>query len=216
MFICRDCTVECFKIAVKESLFNGALSCLNCNEEVSHSEVRHILPEDVYERYESLVLKRGLDFMRDVVACPRQQCEHPVILDSENLGRCPRCELSFCPMCLKTYHGVEPCKIKLIRSSLNENMESTSTTLSVDNEALLSRMREEEESEKVILEKYKLCPGCWTPCEKITGCNKMKCSYCHLTFCWLCLEGIYDYLQPYSHFSKGQCKDQLWTDNPVE
>nr|CAH8852824.1 unnamed protein product [Trichobilharzia regenti]CAH8852826.1 unnamed protein product [Trichobilharzia regenti] len=206
--ICRDCTLECFKISIRESLFNGALSCLKCNEEVSHSEVRYILPEDLHDRYENLILKRGLDFMPDVVACPRQQCEYPVILDSDSLGRCPRCELSFCPMCLKTYHGVEPCKNRL-RSIHNAFMSAA------DREAKLRQIKEEEESEKLITDNYKKCPGCWTPCEKVTGCNKMTCSYCHLFFCWICLEVIYDRQNPYSHFSKGDCQGQLWREDAI-
>ncbi|XP_018652495.1 putative ring finger protein 14 (androgen receptor-associated protein 54) (triad2 protein) [Schistosoma mansoni] len=206
-FICRDCTIGSFKLSVNESLFNGPLTCLQCGEEVNYTEIRYILPEDIFNKYESLVLKRGLDIMPDIVYCPRPQCEFPVILDSENLGRCPKCELSFCPMCLKTYHGVNPCKIKL---------QTFGTISQEDNELILQRLKEEEESEKLISEKYKLCPGCWTPCEKITGCNKMTCSYCHLFFCWLCLYAIHDRHNPYSHFSNGTCQGQLWTDNTIE
>ncbi|CAH8527878.1 unnamed protein product [Schistosoma turkestanicum] len=201
-FVCRDCTIESFKLSINESLFNGPLSCLQCNEEVDYTEIRYILPKDLYNKYESLVLKRSLDIMPDIVYCPRPKCEFPVLLDSENLGRCPQCELSFCPMCLKTYHGVNPCKIKL----------QTFETIQQDNNELIQRrLKEDEESEKLISEKYKLCPGCWTPCEKITGCNKMTCSYCHLFFCWLCLQAIHNRDNPYAHFTDGTCKGQLWT-----
>ncbi|TNN07802.1 E3 ubiquitin-protein ligase RNF14 [Schistosoma japonicum] len=206
-FICFDCTIESFKLSINESLFNGPLSCLQCGEEVNQTEVRYILPEDLYNKYEYLVLKRGLDIMPDIVNCPRANCETPVILDSENLARCPQCKLSFCPICLQMYHGVEPCLTKL----------QTSGNLSqADNELILRRLNEEEESEKLIIENYKLCPGCWTPCEKVTGCNKMTCSYCHLFFCWLCLEPISNRQDPYSHFTNGTCYGQLWTENKTE
>ncbi|CAI2731016.1 unnamed protein product [Schistosoma spindalis] len=88
--ICQNCIIESFKLSINESLFNGPLKCLQCGDEVNYTEIRYILPEDIYKKYESLVLKRGLDIMPDIVYCPRPQCEFPVILDSENLGRCPK------------------------------------------------------------------------------------------------------------------------------
>ncbi|KAH8872726.1 E3 ubiquitin-protein ligase [Schistosoma japonicum] len=53
-------------------------------------------------------------------------------------------------------------------------------------------------------------------CNKVTGCNKMTCSYCHLFFCWLCLEPISNRQDPYSHFTNGTCYGQLWTENKTE
>lgn len=72
-------------------------------------QVRSLLPDDWYTRYVNLTLKHGLSLMRDVVTCPRPGCEAVVILDDETLGRCPQCELAFCPFCLKTYHGTVRC-----------------------------------------------------------------------------------------------------------
>ena len=32
------------------------------------------------------------------------------------------------------------------------------------------------------------CPGCQSPVEKISGCNKMHCTACRTVFCWLCTQ----------------------------
>lgn len=46
-----------------------------------------------------------------------------------------------------------------------------------------------EELEKLMASKgYQFCPGCQTPCEKISGCNHITCKVpgCHTEFCYAC------------------------------
>ena len=51
------------------------------------------------------------------------------------------------------------------------------------------------------------CPACKTPSEKISGCNKMTCGKCKVSFCWVCKEVIKD-KNPYDHFNKGNDQDR--------
>ena len=55
----------------------------------------------------------------------------------------------------------------------------------------------------------KFCPKCRAPITKISGCNKMYCTKCMCTWCWLCGDTGIDY----DHFNlrKGKpCANKLW------
>ena len=61
----------------------------------------------------------------------------------------------------------------------------------------------------------KKCPGCNTIIEKSEGCNKMKCSVCFMTFCFLCAV-ILDPEDPYSHYNEplSTCMGRLFEGMP--
>lgn len=77
-------------------------------------QIRTILSKSAYKRYEKLLLSRALSEMSDIVDCPGKDCKASVILDSPDLGRCPDCSLTFCPICRTTYHAKESCNPKYI------------------------------------------------------------------------------------------------------
>lgn len=59
------------------------------------------------------MLSQTLDTMMDIIYCPRVVCQYPVTYDpSEAVASCPNCLYSFCVLCKRVYHGVEPCKLK--------------------------------------------------------------------------------------------------------
>lgn len=47
--------------------------------------------------------------MNDIVQCPRRQCNSICLVDSGNLARCPKCQYTFCPRCLRLGHPGKPC-----------------------------------------------------------------------------------------------------------
>lgn len=70
------------------------------------------MDQDLFLRYERLLLQTTLDTMNDIVYCPLSHCQAPVIIDQdESLGQCPSCSYAFCVFCKLAYHGISPCKV---------------------------------------------------------------------------------------------------------
>ncbi|CAL8084830.1 unnamed protein product [Calicophoron daubneyi] len=203
--ICLRCVRQYFTGMLSDGLLLQKLACLQCGEEVGPAEVRAVLSSKDYATYEELQLKRGLSLMPDIANCPRPGCNAYVILDNPHLGRCPACELAFCPHCLRTYHGT------INRCAMWEGPEPE--VVDIEAERLRARVKKEEEASRDYLNKNcKNCPNCRASCEKVSGCNKMTCQFCHKHFCWICGELILDQINPYSHFSSGSCANLLWNN----
>nr|CAB3265629.1 ZF(RING/C6HC)-7 Zn-finger (RING/cysteine-rich C6HC)-7 [Phallusia mammillata] len=215
---CKDCLSSYFEILITE----GSVKALKCPEEKCTSQalphqVKQLVNNDLYLRYERLLLQTTLDTMSDIIYCPLSHCQSPVILDqNENLAQCPSCSYAFCVFCKSGYHGVTPCRLttgeikKLCEEYRNANPErraemekkygvealtSVEYSESADTQENPSMANSQE-----WLDKYaKTCPGCRAFVEKIDGCNQMTCSKCGTYFCWLCERAIPSY-DPDQHF----------------
>ena len=49
------------------------------------------------------------------------------------------------------------------------------------------------------------CPNCQAKIQKALGCNKMTCTHCSSSFCWLC-SAFLPRVNPYRHFQEGVSK----------
>lgn len=76
-------------------------------------QVRSLVSEEMFARYDRLLLQLSLDGMEDVTNCPRIDCQSPVLKEEDStMAVCPSCHLAFCTLCNMAYHGVSPCRIK--------------------------------------------------------------------------------------------------------
>lgn len=67
--------------------------------------------EEMFARYDRLLLQSSLDLMADVVYCPRKSCATAVMVEPDTtMGICPACQYAFCTLCKLGYHGVSHCK----------------------------------------------------------------------------------------------------------
>ncbi|KAI9672275.1 MAG: translation termination inhibitor protein itt1 [Alyxoria varia] len=110
----------------------------------------------------------------------------------DRLTICSRCTLAFCRICLKSWHG----------DFLNcRPTPSDPTALSPSDIASLEFIRKHTSA----------CPTCLAPCQKIRGCNHMRCATCETHFCYLCGAWL-DRGNPYKHFGNrgGSCYMKLW------
>ncbi|KAH1166932.1 hypothetical protein KIL84_016104, partial [Mauremys mutica] len=86
-------------------------------EEVSGTKqmsipVKELVGEELFARYDRLLLQSSLDLMADVVYCPRPCCQTPVMQEPGcTMGICSSCNYAFCTLCKMSYHGVSPCKV---------------------------------------------------------------------------------------------------------
>ena len=75
-----------------------------------YNQVKELVSGQLFDRYDRLLLQQTLDTMTDVIYCPRQSCQCPVVID-ETMGTCPSCDYVFCVFCKMAYHGISPCRI---------------------------------------------------------------------------------------------------------
>ena len=76
-------------------------------------QIKGLVSEQEFERYDRLLLKNTLDVMSDIKYCPRITCGNPVVIDiGESFAVCQVCRFAFCILCMLSYHGVEKCRVK--------------------------------------------------------------------------------------------------------
>lgn len=75
-------------------------------------QVKQLVDEALFARYDRLLLQSSLDLMADVVYCPRQSCGTAVMVEPDTtMGICTACRYAFCTLCKMGYHGLSHCKI---------------------------------------------------------------------------------------------------------
>ncbi|XP_030068264.1 E3 ubiquitin-protein ligase RNF14 [Microcaecilia unicolor] len=216
---CSACLKDYFEIQIKD----GQVHCLNCPEPectsvATPAQVKELVGEQLFSRYDRLLLQYSLDLMADVVYCPRPNCETPVMQEPGcTMGMCSKCHYAFCSICKMTYHGLSPCKITAerlvaLRDEYLEADEINKHFLEKRyGKRVIQKALEEMESKDWLAKNSKLCPHCGTPIQKVDGCNKMTCTGCRQYFCWICLSSL-SRGNPYWHFNdpSSVCFNQLF------
>ncbi len=190
----------------------------DCKELISPDVIRSLVPPELFQRYDDLLLQRTLDTMSDIVHCPRQTCLCATIKEEDsNMIVCPRCKFSFCCLCKRTWHGISPCRLlpdNLHELKLMYENGDPEFRLSIEQQYgrnNLLKAFQEVESNSWLKQYSKKCPNCQSSIEKSHGCNKMTCTCCHASFCWIC-EALLPVHNPYSHFHFGSsgCAGKLF------
>ncbi|CAF3738380.1 unnamed protein product, partial [Rotaria sordida] len=135
---------SCLHIYLLDKIHNGCLSLVEC----PHSDCKEILhPNDIkrilndqqmYERYETFMLRRVLQKMPDTRWCPYPNCNFAVLVDNTrkaNKFDCLVCKRPFCQRCSQIWHPNLTCELAssqraaqdptlqmLIKSNLNGGM----------------------------------------------------------------------------------------------
>ena len=72
-------------------------------------QVKQQVGEELFLRYDRLLLQSSLDSMADVVYCPRRCRPSAVVLEADRkFGICPACRYAFCSPCRRPYHAHAP------------------------------------------------------------------------------------------------------------
>uniref|UniRef100_A0A8C5WIJ1 E3 ubiquitin-protein ligase RNF14 n=1 Tax=Leptobrachium leishanense TaxID=445787 RepID=A0A8C5WIJ1_9ANUR len=214
---CNICIKDYFEIQIQD----GQVHSMNCPEPkcpstATPAQVKELVGEELFSRYDRLLLQSSLDLMPDVVYCPRPSCQTPVMQEG-TIGICPSCHHAFCTLCNMTYHGVSSCKFSAEKLAALRNeylaadeVEKKFLEKRYGKKALQAAVAEME-SQDWLGKNSKSCPRCGTHIQKIDGCNKMTCTGCKQYFCWLCM-GSLTRGNPYSHFndSSTPCFNQLF------
>ena len=210
---CNECMSEYFKLQIKDGAVN-ALTCPydKCESQATPSQVRKLVVDEDYERYEKFLLQSTLDCMTDIILCPRKMCQSPVLLEnSSNLGMCANCSFAFCTLCRRSYHGVSACPmnqpefVHLRRLYVYAGPEERLGLERRHGKRIFRFAFQDAKSEKWIKDNSKKCPSCKSDIQKNSGCNKMTCYRCQCSFCWLCLTTL-SKSNPYLHFKDVQSR----------
>lgn len=197
---CCDCLKEKLRIDITEGCLD-AIRCPNmeCKTFMEPHEIKDILGAnaELFDRWETLTLKRALDTMPDASYCPR--CSSLALEDvSENTADCPKCFFVFCTLCEEARHPGLECvgpetKLEILRRKAQGG-----------GQAAVHELRRKEQEYKSLIEIQKTskpCPSCGIAIQRTEGCNKMTCSSCGAFFCWACNADISDC--GYDHFKDG-------------
>ncbi|KAL7295891.1 hypothetical protein TKK_0010935 [Trichogramma kaykai] len=216
---CKDCIAGYLEIKIKEGEVSNILCPEdNCSSEVSSIQVKDLVSNELFSKYDSLLLSTALDTMTDTIYCPRKVCQYPASKEStENMATCPNCFYSFCTFCKSVYHGINPCKtipeekLKILEEYKNGSPEEKAKLEMQYGKKQLQTLLDTYLSEQWLRENSKDCPKCSTSIEKSDGCNKMSCWKCSCYFCWICLR-ILDKRFPYAHYrdEKSPCFNLLF------
>ncbi|KAG8578783.1 hypothetical protein GDO81_010617 [Engystomops pustulosus] len=206
---CNICLKDYFEIQITQGQVH-ALICPDpeCKSIATPAQVKNLVGEQIFSRYDRLLLQSSLDLMVDVVYCPRPSCRTPVMQEpGGTMAICSVCKYAFCIYCRKGFHGLAPCRV-----NAEKLVELTKEYLAADDKGKkellkrfgqLKKVVEEMKSNEWVKGNSKPCPSCKVPIEKIDGCNKMTCSGCNQYFCWICLK-ILPQDDPYKHFNPPQ------------
>ncbi|KAM5170228.1 E3 ubiquitin-protein ligase RNF14 isoform 1-T2 [Mantella aurantiaca] len=222
---CNSCLKDYFEIQIRD----GQVHALNCPEPkctsvATPAQVKILVGEQLFGRYDRLLLQSSLDLMTDVVYCPRPSCQTPVMQEpGGTMGICSSCQYAFCTLCRMTYHGVSPCKVTsekllLLRDDyLTADEDGKKFLEKRYGKRVLQKAVEELESVEWLEQNSKACPHCGTYIQKIDGCNKMTCTGCKQYFCWLCMNTL-SRGNPYNHFndSSSGCFNNLFRGENVD
>ncbi|XP_073507352.1 E3 ubiquitin-protein ligase RNF14-like isoform X2 [Phyllobates terribilis] len=208
---CNSCLKDYFEIQIKD----GQVHALNCPEPectsvATPAQVKDLVGEQLFSRFDRLLLQSSLDLMADVVYCPRLSCQTPVMVEPEGtMGICSVCQYAFCILCKMTFHGISPCNIPEGPEENIADLSEEDLTAEEENRRRVEKSVQRMQNREWIKMNSKSCPGCKVPIEKNDGCNKMTCSKCKEFFCWLCLT-ILPQDFPYQHFQDpAECLNRL-------
>lgn len=228
---CRSCLGEFCKFEITEgNVRNVTCPEADCTATPTPAQVLTLVGEELFSRYDRLMLQTALDCMSDVAYCPRPSCASAVIQEkSSSLAMCSVCDFAFCVECKKTYHGTDECEDKKMKEEYQKIVGSCLPLPKTEegHMALWHDYNTGSKARRKLLEnrygrkplKYSLdsglsvkwieknckpCPHCSKKIEKNGGCNRMYCIQCHHSFCWACLT-VFSSRDFSTHFQDGSC-----------
>ncbi|XP_041862940.1 E3 ubiquitin-protein ligase RNF14-like [Melanotaenia boesemani] len=206
---CQACLREFCKVQIAEGNIRS-VTCpqAGCTATPTPSQVKSLIGEELFSRYDRLLLQSTLDSMSDVTYCPRNSCGSAVILEkSSTVALCSVCSFAFCVDCKKAYHGASKCyEDKIIKQKHDDGLQNLPQT----DEGLAALLEDYNTGSKqrrhllesrygrkmfvstlnsTLSERWKAdntkpCPHCFCPIEKDGGCDHMYCTQCRQPFYW--------------------------------
>jgi len=170
---CFDCYQQYVTMKIAETSDSRIQCMANCKLRFDDTQVRKLVKEEVYEKYERIVNQSYLDDHEHLKWCPAPNCRYAIechIAQSSLKSIVPsvkcKCEYAFCFGCGLESHQPAICSIVKL---------------------WLKKCADDSETANWISANTKECAKCHATIEKNGGCNHMQCKKCKHDFCWVCL-----------------------------
>ncbi|RIB26317.1 hypothetical protein C2G38_286493 [Gigaspora rosea] len=204
--ICRECIGEYIKHELEDK-GNINISCPldDCHEILRERDVKEFATEDVFTRYERLMINFALSQIPTFQWCLNTSCESGQDhYQGENVPimTCNACGQKSCVV-----HGIpisDGCERCLQQQEERRKQEEQRQQEEEDRKR---RENEESASERYVT-KLKQCPKCLSRIEKNSGCDHMKCRRpgCGYEFCWICMVDFNEIRSKGNRVHKVNCK----------
>ena len=178
---CEKCITEFVKMNLDEANMNPNESgCPICKESISINIRKSVLNKEEFWKLENILFE---SYIPEIgvgpvhFRCINEGCEFSAIVDkSIKRIKCETCGIIYCPLCRSKEHPNITCE-------QNYDLKTDKSLLELAGQ-----------------QGWKQCPHCKNMCERISGCNFMKCMSVECkgvkSFCYLCGKGI----AGYTHF----------------
>ncbi len=183
---CTDCLKRLVQTGLNDKNTHNLL-CPNtgCRHKISRYNILSISGyfSDNYAEFNKLAHQEYILGQPDGKQCPTPDCEYLFLAGNRaHKTRCRLCRNSYCSHCLHDHTHRITCQ---------------------EAEEFRDLKPDEEASEVWKLENSKRCPNnCGAYIQKNGGCNKVLCTRCRQSFCWLCLQPN---VVGYNHFQNRGC-----------
>ncbi|KAJ3305102.1 hypothetical protein HDV03_002029 [Kappamyces sp. JEL0829] len=171
---CQDCYEHYLTMKITEEGESRHITCpgSGCKLIVDEKTVELVVKPDVFQKYQTLLLKTYVDDRANIKWCPHPNCENAVqckitpaqldeIVPSVECGSHHR----FCFGCSLSDHQPATCSVA---------------------KRWLKKCQDDSETSNWLAANTKECPKCNSTIEKNGGCNHMTCKKCKHEFCWMC------------------------------
>ncbi|KAJ3091363.1 hypothetical protein HK102_000821 [Quaeritorhiza haematococci] len=171
---CRDCYEQYLTQKIAEEGESRRIQCMgNCRVSVDEKTVQMVVKPNVYQKYQSLLLRTYVDDNTHLKWCPAPNCEYAVecpvsqtqLYEVVPTVKC-NCGHKFCFGCGLADH--QPCVCALVK-------------------LWMKKCEDDSETANWISANTKECTKCMATIEKNGGCNHMTCRKCKYEFCWVCM-----------------------------
>ena len=177
VFRLEDCghsyCLDCIQMQVTPQTIDFPLQCAadQCSQQFVWQDLENLFQRSSFTQWELVAasLKCYVNANKKTVCnCPTPDCDMVyVISDDGKRFICSHCGVAVCTKCHVQYHDGLSCVMYQAGKHGGKEFEEW--------------MRKDPRNRK-------RCPNCTAPIEKITGCNKMRCSHCKASICWVCLK----------------------------
>jgi len=166
---CPPCLTEYLEEKISSAAVLN-IPCMEqgCNQILDYYDVKALVSEDAFRKYEQFCFFAALKEDPMVRWCANPKgCGNALICDTTRTKQviCTECKYEFCFDCNEPWH-----------TGTCEDYQKWK----------VENGKEDKAFKKWANENSKQCPGCKARTQKNTGCNHMTCSNCKMEWCWIC------------------------------
>lgn len=166
---CKPCLSGYFTSMVKDGSIQHFCPGVSCQAAVSSAELKILLDEESFARYERLSQVKQNPMYRECPKCGMGATAPPSAGILPELS-CVQCGTKYC-----FFHADAHIGLSCRQYARNQSSQTR---------------RELAASHSLVGKTTKKCPHCKSPTEKNGGCNHMTCQSCAKDWCWLCVGKI--------------------------